>query len=141
MRVIFGMTRGKRLLRFHRLKMSSRSQYLLGVLKNRTGLTPNITARFAICLSLNDSSVPNPDEFDEKGSEIHPSVLFGEYEYMFLALLTQRLFREKLDPNLYLDKMLRAHLNRGTISLYSRIQDISDFNKIITQERKQQIEN
>ena len=38
---------------------------MLARLKSKTGLTPNILARFALCLSLKDPSIPNPDEFDE----------------------------------------------------------------------------
>lgn len=117
--------------------MSYRSQNLLGQLKTRTGLTPNITGRFALCLSLKDPSIPNPDEFDERGSEIHPQVLFGDYEEVFLALFIQRLKKDKLDPGLYLNKMLRAHFNRGTIALYSRINDLSDFYPMIKHERSQ----
>lgn len=116
--------------------MSTRSQNLLSMLKSRTGLTPNITGRFAICLSLNDPSPPNPDEFDERGSEIHPSVLFGEHEDVFMALMVQRLRQDGLDPETYLNRMLRAHFNRGTIALFSRIRDIADFEKIVRQERK-----
>ena len=115
--------------------MSYRSQNLLGQLKTRTELTPNILGRFSICLSLKDPSIPNPDEFDEKGSEIHPSVLFGEYEEIFRVLMIQRLKKDGLDPNLYLNKMLRAHFNRGTIALYPRINDLSDFYEVIRQER------
>lgn len=133
---IFG-TNKERQLKFNRIKMSFRSQTLLGYLKGKTGLTPNITSRFAICLSLKDPSAPNPEEFDEKGSEIHPQVLFGEYENLFYALLIQRLKDDNLDPELYLNKMLRAHFNRGVISLYSRVKDISDFNELVKQERLQ----
>ena len=115
--------------------MSYRSQNLLAQIKSRTGLTPNITGRFAICLSLNDPSPPNPEEFDEKGSEIHPSVLFGEYEDVFMAIMVQRLRRDRLNPQLYLNKMTRAHFNRGTIALFARIHDISDFARIVEQER------
>ena len=50
------------------------------MLKNRTGLTANILARYAFCLSLKDQSIPNPDEFDENGSDLLPCVLFGEHE-------------------------------------------------------------
>lgn len=116
--------------------MSYRSQNLLAQLKSRTGLTPNILGRFAICLSLNDPSPPNPDEFDEKGSEIHPSVLFGEYEEMFMALMIQRLGRDGFDPHVWMNRMVRAHLNRGVIGLFARIRDISDFERVILQERK-----
>ena len=125
-----------RLPRFSRLHMSYRSQNLLAQLKMRTGLTPNITGRFAICLSLRDPSVPNPDEFDEKGSEIHPSVLFGEYEEIFAALMIQRLRRDGLEPKTYLNRMTRAHFNRGTIALFARIHHLSDFAHVIDRERK-----
>ena len=119
-----------------RLRMSYRSQNLLAQIKGRTELTPNITGRFAICLSLNDPSIPNPEEYDEKGSEIHPSVLFGYYEEMFTALMVLRLKRDGLDPSLYLDRMMRAHFNRGTIALFARIHDLSDFYGMIRQERE-----
>ncbi len=124
------------MLRFSRLYMSYRSQNLLAQLKSRTGLTPNITGRFAICMSLNNLSVPNPDEFDEKGSEMHPSVLFGEYEDVFMALMIQRLNRDGLDPKTYLNSMTRAHFNRGAIALFARIHDLSDVEKVIDEERK-----
>lgn len=116
--------------------MSYRSQNLLSQLKSRTGLTPNIMGRFAICMSLNDPSPPNPEEFDEKGSEIHPSVMFGEYEDVFRAMMVMRLKKDGLDPEQYLHKMTRAHFNRGTIALFARIHDISDFERVILQERK-----
>ena len=123
-------------MQFNRIKMSARAQAMLGQLKHKTGLTPNISARFAICLSLKDPSIPNPDEFDENGMEINPTVLFGEHERMFMALMLERLHREKLDPKIYLQKHIRAHLNRGAIALFSRINDLSDFYELVKEERK-----
>lgn len=125
------------MLRLGRLKMSSRSQSLLGTIKKKTGLTPNVAGRFAICLSLKDPSIPNPDEFDDKGSEILPHVLFGEYEDVFRALIIQRLKKDGFFPadNDMLNKMLRAHFNRGTIALFARIHDLSDFYEIVKIER------
>lgn len=123
-------------MQFNRLKMSKRTQSLLGMLKRKTGLTPNILGRFAICLSLKDPSIPNSDEYDERGSEIHPSVLFGEHEKMFMALMIKRLQHDRLDPKLYLQKQLRAHLNRGSIALWPRINDLSDFYELVKEERK-----
>lgn len=136
MRGTFGINRGSELLRFNRLRMSYRSQNLIGQLKSKTGITPNVMGRFAICMSLNDPSPPNPDEFDEGGSEIHPSVLFGDYTDMFTALMVMRLQRDGLDPEKHLNRMLRAHFNRGTIALFARIHDISDFERVIIQERE-----
>lgn len=116
--------------------MSNRTQSLLGLLKTRTGLTPNIVGRFAICLSLKDPSPPNPEEFDEKGSEIHPSVMFGDYEDLFMVLMIKRLKKDGLDPQQYLNKMLRAHFNRGAIALFPRINNLSDFYEMVRQERQ-----
>ena len=78
-------------MHFSRMYSSARSRSLLGFLKRKTGLTPNILGRFAICLSLKDPSIPNPDEFDERGNELHANVLFGEHEQMFMVLLQQQL--------------------------------------------------
>ncbi len=123
-------------MRFNRIRMSFRSQNLFGIMKKRTGLTPNILARFSLCLSLKDRSVPNPEEFDEKGSEISPQVLFGEYEDVFRALMIQRLKTDKLPlDSQMLNKMLKAHLNRGTIALFARIHDLSDFYEMVKVER------
>lgn len=101
----------------------------------RTGLTPNILLRFAFCMSLKDPSIPNPDEFNQEGSVLTPNVIFGEYEPIYLALMLNRLKHDKLDPELYLHKMTRAHLNRGTKALFPRIHDLSDFYELIKEER------
>jgi len=92
-------------------------------------------SRFAICLSLKDPSIPNTEEFDEKGMELSPNVLFGEHEKTFMALMLNRLHKDKLDPLIYLQKMTRAHLNRGVIALYPRINDLSGFYELIKEEK------
>ena len=123
-------------MEFGRIHTSQRSRGILSTLKTRTGITPNILSRFGICLSLKDPSMPNPDEFDELGTEFLPNVLFGDYEKMFYALKVNRLHRDKLDPELYLNRMMRAHLNRGVYSLLSRIHHLSDIHEMIRAERK-----
>lgn len=122
------------MMRFTRLRMSQRSQSHLSILKSRTGLTPNIMGRFSICLSLKDPSPPNPSEYDEKGSEIHPSVMFGEHEALFMALMIKRLERDGLDLEKYLNPMIRAHFNRGTAALFPRIHGLADIRLIVVQE-------
>ncbi len=107
----------------------------MAMLKRKIGITPNILARFAICMSIKDKSIPNPDEFDELGSELAPAVLFGEHESIYLALMLNRLKNDKLDPELYLNKMTRSHLNRGVIALFPRINDLSNFYELVKEER------
>ena len=125
-----------RRLQFSRVRTSQRCRGILSNLKIKTGLTPNILSRFGICLSLKDPSIPNPEEFDEEGTEFLPIVLFGEHEKMFLALMLDRLEKDKLDPNKDLNRMMRAHLNRGVYSLISRIRGLSDINEMIKAEQK-----
>jgi DNA sulfur modification protein DndE len=86
-------------------------------------------------MSIKDPSIPNPDEFDEYGSELTPNVLFGEYEPIYLALMINRLKQDKLDLEIYLNKMMRAHLNRGAIALAPRINDLSDFYELVKEEQ------
>ena len=123
-------------MQFNRIRFSNRSQHLFGALKHKTGLGINILARYGFCLSLKDFSIPNPDEYDEKGMEILPSILFGEHENIYMSLMLDRLHKDGLSPEKYLHIMTRAHLNRGAASLFPRINDLSDFNEIILQEQK-----
>ena len=121
-------------MKFNKVRISSRSTRTFGILKTSTGLTPNILARFAICLSIKQQGIPNPDEYNKEGSEIAPSVLFGEHESLYLALMLTRLKNDKLDPEYYLDEMVRAHLNRGAIGLKQRVDNLSDFYDLIQEE-------
>ena len=123
-------------MQFSRIHTSQRCRGILANLKIKTGLTPNILSRFGICLSLKDPSIPNPEEFDENGTEFLPLVLFGEHEKLFLALVIDRLHRDGLDPEKYLNIMLRAHLNRGVYSLVARIHSLSAINEMIKAEMK-----
>jgi DNA sulfur modification protein DndE len=122
-------------LKFNRIRVSLKSKNLLGSLQTRTGLTPNIIARFALCMSIKERSVPNIDAYDDSGSEFAPAVLFGEHEPLYLALMINRLKNDRLDPELYLHKMTRAHLNRGVGALSPRINDLSDFYELVKEER------
>ena len=133
--VIFLIKMERSILKFNRINLSTRSTMLLGRLKYKTGLTPNILARFAFCLSIKEQSIPNPDEFNEGGSELSPNVLFGEHEQIYHTLMVNRLKKDKLDPELILNKMTRAHINRGVIALFPRIQHLSDFYELVQEER------
>jgi len=118
---------GTRTYRLDRVRMSMRSQSQLGQLKSRTGLPINVLARFGICMSLADRTVPNPDMYDEKGMELLPHILYGEHEAVYEAALRCRLDEDGLDFAMYADRMMRAHLNRGAGMLFPRVQGLGDF--------------
>lgn len=121
-------------MKFSNIITSTKSQALLGRLKAKTGLTPNLLARFAICLSIKENSIPNPSEYDKDGSVLEPSVLFGEYEQIYHGLMRNRLKNDSLDESELTD-MTRSHLNRGVITLNSRIDNLGDFYDLINEER------
>jgi DNA sulfur modification protein DndE len=121
-------------LKFSRIKLSAKSQNLLGRIKGRTGLTPNILARFALCLSINEKSKPITTEYDKDGSEIEPSVMFGEFEPLYLGLMKNRLLKDGVAES-ELNEMTRCHINRGVIALSPRIQNLGDFYNLIREER------
>lgn len=79
--------------------------------------------------------MPNPDEYNKGGFELTPQVLFGEHEELYMALMLHRLKKDGLDPELYLDEMTRAHLNRGVTAIFPRINHLSDFYELVKEER------
>ena len=117
--------------RLDRVRMSMRSQSQLGQLKSRTGLPINVLARFGICMSLADETIPNPDLYDEKGMELLPHILFGEHEAAYAAALRCRLDEDGLDLAMYADRMMRAHLNRGAGMLFPRVRGLGDFARLL----------
>jgi DNA sulfur modification protein DndE len=86
-------------------------------------------------MSIKDPTIPNPEEYNKNGFELSPQVLFGEYDQIFMALMTNRLKNDQLDPEKDLDEMTRAHLNRGVLALHARINHLSDFYELVKEER------
>ena len=117
---------------FTRIRISAKSQNLLGRLKAKTGLTPNILARFALCLSIKERSAPNPNEYDRDGSEFEPVILFGKYEPIYLGLMRNRLAKDGIKD---INEMTRCHINRGVMALSPRVQSLEDFYDLIMEER------
>ena len=83
---------------FYRLRISEKATFRLNQLKGRTGLTPNILCRIAICYSLNDPPIPNPAEYDERGQELNRYTLTGEWDTFFIALVKERCIHDKSRP-------------------------------------------
>ncbi len=117
--------------RLDKVKLSIRAQSHFGQMKHKTKLPINVLARFGIVMSLNDSSMPNPDIYDEKGMELLPHILYGKNERMYAAMFQYRLRQDRLDYEMYADRMIRAHVNRGAGILFPRINGIEDFGKLL----------
>jgi DNA sulfur modification protein DndE len=116
---------------FNRIRLSKNASNRLHLLKGKTGITPNILCRIGFCLSLRDPIVPKPQNYDEEGLEINRFTLTGEWDKFFIALLKERLLKDGLDLHKDLFPQLRAHMNRGAITLYDRVKNLEDFKDLL----------
>ena len=118
---------------FSRIRLSRSATARLSMLKGKTGLTPNILCRIGFCLSLRNPIIPKPENYDEDGQEINRYTLTGEWDKFFIALLKERLLKDELDFQKDLYPQLRAHINRGAISLYDRAKKLDDLRDLLPQ--------
>jgi DNA sulfur modification protein DndE len=101
-------------------------------LKARTGLRPNILCRLGFCLSLNDITIPNPDDYPpDSERELNRYTLLGEYDDYFVALLRERCAYDGFDLDTDLEDQFRAHVNRGVLLLYQRVKHIGDLDRLV----------
>ncbi len=100
----------------------------LARLKRKTGLTPNILARFGFSMSIEDPSVPNPADYPpDSNREIDWKVLVGDYGQLFIALTKERCLMDGIeirDENLMLQ--FKTHINRGALLLSKRVRTLDD---------------
>lgn len=118
-------------MQFNRIKISRSSTVRLQQLKGRTGLTPNILSRIALCYSLNDPHTPDPANYDEDGQEFNRYTLTGEYDTFFVSLIKERCVMDGLDPISEFIPQFKAHLNRGVQTIFPRIKHIGDLEKLL----------
>jgi DNA sulfur modification protein DndE len=112
-------------MRLNRIRVSKDASDRLKQLKGKTGLTPNILCRIGLCLSINESSIPNPADYPEEDREFNRYTLLGEWDDLYVALLKQRLRQDGLADD-QMETQFRAHINRGVISLSKLVRGIAD---------------
>lgn len=118
-------------MNLNRIRISEESTTHLRTLKGRTGLTPNILCRVALCYSLNNPQIPDSSKYDETGQEFNRYTLLGEWDDFFIALLKQRCIQDGLDPEKDLVPQFKAHLNNGIVMIYPRLKDLGDFYNLL----------
>lgn len=112
-------------MQLNKIKLTSDSSERLKQLKARTGLTPNILCRLGFCLSLKDSSVPDPEKYPEEDREFNRYTLLGEWDALYVALLRQRIAEDGVDDHSE-EAYFRAHVNRGVYTLSRQVRSVSD---------------
>lgn len=115
-------------MKLNRLRVTEEVSGRLSILKARTGLTPNILCRIGFCLSLNDPSNPNPEDYPpDSDREIDRHVLTGQWDNLFVALIKERCKQDGLPvDDGTLAKYFSAHVNRGVLLLYKRVRSLND---------------
>lgn len=121
---------------FNKIRVSSNVSKLLSTIKGKTGLTPNITCRLALCMSISDPSPPSLKITDSSGQEFNRYTLLGETDSFLMSILKERLIKDKLDPEKDLVNQFRAHLERGVLMTHSRIKDLTDIYDLIPHQDK-----
>ena len=119
---------------FNRLKLSSDSTNMLKTLQSRTGITPNILCRFALCYSLDQKIISNLVQIKEDGMEIARYTLFGDNEMIYISLVKEKCKELGLDPEKDFMKVLKVYINNGIITLYARVKGLEDFINLIENE-------
>ncbi len=119
---------------FPRLKVCQEASSKLSMLKARTGLTPNILCRIGFSLSLNDPTIPDPNDYPPNSDrEIDRHVLTGAWDPLFVAMIKERCKKDNiLQEEIALQ--FRAHVNRGVLLLFKRVKSVSDLKYIMPKE-------
>ncbi|WP_404303123.1 DNA sulfur modification protein DndE [Paenibacillus sp. DP01] len=113
-----------------RLKTSKSTAEKLKLLNASTGLTPNILARYAVCLSLRDPQPITKLVKDMGGIEFNRNTLTGEYDFIFKALIAQHESKNITDEEFFPD-LFNAHLERGIRILASEYNYAGNSEKLI----------
>ncbi len=106
----------------NRIRVSKGTTDLLKQIKAKTGITPNILARFALAQSIEDAGSSPVAPQDTTGSEFNIGTLLGDLQPHFEALLKQ-LHGEITDGEC--GQLLAGHIERGAQRL-RRIKSPSD---------------
>lgn len=81
-----------------RIYLSKKATERLRYLKMKTGVTPNIMARIAIMLAINEgSNLRNSGISDFEGQELNKSTLFGENSFSYDVFISQYVHDFKIE--------------------------------------------
>lgn len=123
-------------MHFSKLRVSTEATGRLRMLRQRSGLTPNLLCRMALTSSLESGPVGDMTPPEENGQEFNAYTLFGSDQPIFLSLLA---LVEQGEGNLDLDDdelmlRLRCHIDRGIGHIAIRIDTPADAARLLAGE-------
>lgn len=113
----------------YKMNLSKQAEDLIKGFNTNLGITPNIICRYAVILSLKDSSKLVFD-YDSKGLEFQRYTLTGEFDTLFRELIKSKEGRYLTDDE-YFGKYLKSHIERGIRLLDSELKLIGSFDKFV----------
>ena len=119
-----------------KLRVSSEATGRLRMLRNRSGLTPNLLCRVALTSSLETGPVGDTTAPEESGQEFNAYTLFGSDQPIYLSLLMlveQGNTETGLDDQELMHR-LRCHIDRGIGQIAIRINTPSDAARLLSGE-------
>jgi len=122
------------MVEFNRIKLSADATSMLKTLQTRTGITPNIICRFALCYSLDQSIISDLVQIKEDGMEISRHTLFGDNEVIYISLVKEKCKELGLDPEKDFMKIMKTNINNGIITIFARVKGLEDFINLIENE-------
>lgn len=119
-------------MNFKQIKLSKTATRCCQLFKNRTGLTPNISCRLALSLSLAEDNLPSIELYasDDTGQIINRYTFLGEEELPLLSLFLMWCYEKNIPVKEYYSYLM-AHINRGTEMLLNRVKDFNDLANLI----------
>lgn len=119
-------------LQLKRIRFSREADTWLKVIKSRTGLTPNLTCRIALSMSIGELGSLKVEGVDEDSDrEINRSTLLGDFDALAGSLLIQWRTENPGYSHLDLDVLARAHINRGVLLLAQRVRSIAELSAVL----------
>ncbi|MFD1739503.1 DNA sulfur modification protein DndE [Bacillus salitolerans] len=120
-----------------RIKTSKETGESLTYLQSTTGLSWNIISRIAVAISLRDPSMPEQVS-NKAGIDIPRSVMTGENDYIYKALIRQHTKRNITDEE-YFPDLFNAHLERGINLLENEYKHAGNYEKLLLNLLKMEI--
>lgn len=98
----------------NRIRISKSASDQLKLIKQRTGVTPNVLCRMAIMLSLKRAGLAKKVNTKLDGLEFNASTLFGEHTVLYECLIRQVYGRVDQKEA---ERLLAAHVDDGVVVL------------------------
>ena len=118
-------------MKLTKLRLTKDASNRLRFLAGKTSLTPNLLCRIGFCLSLSETTIPDPEEYSDEDREFNRYTLLGEYDPLFIALLKERCRHDGVGLG-RLPEYFRAHMNRGVTLLQQRVKSLSDIAELVS---------